>query len=147
MVLDSVTEAKKYYALHPRFQQAFEFINAYSGKFAPGKYVIDGDELFMSVVNGKLKKEEEARLEAHDRYIDIQVVLSGSERHGWKSRKECREVQTSYDAEKDILFYRDLPTSYVDVRAGEFVVFFPEDAHAPMIGKGEITKAIIKVRI
>ena len=147
MVLDSLATAEKYYALHPRFQQAFEFIGARAGELVPGKYPIDGENLFVSVVSGSLKPEKAAWLEAHDRYIDIQVVLSGGERHGWKSRAACREIKTAYDTEKDILFFNDAPTSYAEVRTGEFVIFFPEDAHAPMIGEGEITKAIIKVRV
>jgi len=33
------------------------------------------------------------------------------------------------------------------VPAGSFAVFFPEDAHAPMVSDGEVHKVILKVAV
>ena len=52
-----------------------------------------------------------------------------------------------YDESKDIIFYHDQPTSYVDLLPGDFVILFPEDGHAPFVGDGSpISKLIVKVR-
>ena len=59
----------------------------------------------------------------------------------------CQKPQGEYDAEKDIEFFEDVPDSYVTVLPGEFAVFFPEDAHAPLIGTGEVHKVVIKVPV
>ena len=50
-----------------------------------------------------------------------------------------------FDAEEDIRFFADRPQLFVGIRPGQFGVFGPEDAHAPMIGRGRIKKAVVKV--
>lgn len=36
---------------------------------------------------------------------------------------------------------------FFELCAGQFVIFLPEDVHAPGIGDGEIKKLVIKVKI
>lgn len=56
----------------------------------------------MKVTEGELKREEEASLEVHDKYIDVQVLIAGEvETMGWRERRECR-VPGPFDAEEDI---------------------------------------------
>jgi YhcH/YjgK/YiaL family protein len=52
-----------------------------------------------------------------------------------------------YNEEKDVQLYLDQPDTFFSLTDHQFVIFFPEDVHAPMIGEGEITKMVIKVRI
>lgn len=100
----------------------------------------------MKVTEEELKREEEASLEVHDKYIDVQVLIAGEvETMGWRERRECRVPRGPFDAEEDIRFFADRPQLFVGIRPGQFVVFGPEDAHAPMIGRGRIKKAVVKV--
>jgi len=64
---------------------------------------------------------------------------------GWSPRSRCQRPHDQYDAEQDIEFFGDTPDTYVTVHPSEFAVFFPDDAHAPLIGTGEIHKIVIKV--
>ena len=66
---------------------------------------------------------------------------------GWTSIEHCTNEIDSYNPEKDIIFYADKPTTYITVNPGEFVIFFPEDGHAPAIGNGPIKKAVVKVLV
>ncbi|MCK9201759.1 MAG: YhcH/YjgK/YiaL family protein, partial [Gallionella sp.] len=80
MILSALSQSSRYAALHPLFQRAFDYIrdtDLYA--LAPGRYPIVGDDLFaiVELVPGKTKAV--ARLEAHRRYIDIQLVLEGDE--------------------------------------------------------------------
>ncbi|RPH92172.1 MAG: DUF386 domain-containing protein, partial [Calditrichaeota bacterium] len=93
------------------------------------------------------KERSAARLEAHRKYIDIQYIISGADEMGWKAVKECQNIDAAYDEGKDIEFYRDVPMLWKTVPAGSFAIFFPNDAHAPMVGQGEIHKAVVKVLI
>ena len=52
-----------------------------------------------------------------------------------------------YDPEGDCALYADRPTSWLHLVPGQVAVFFPEDAHAPVIGEGKIRKMIAKVKI
>jgi uncharacterized protein, YhcH/YjgK/YiaL family len=148
MILDSLKNASAYYSLNPRFQKAFEYIMANDlTKAEPGKIVLDGDNLYISIAEIEGKKSEVAKLEAHKKYIDIQVVLCGQEKIGWTALENCTDETGPYNAEKDIVFYSNQPTTYITYNPGDFTIFFAEDGHAPAIGEGPIKKAIVKVLI
>jgi YhcH/YjgK/YiaL family protein len=146
MIHDSLNNAAICFSLNPRFQKAFEYIlNNDLSKVAPCKITLEGDNLYLSVAEIDGKKKDAAKVEAHKKYIDIQVVLSGQETMGWASIEHCKEEIDFYNPVKDIIFYKEKPTSYMTVNPGEFAIFFPEDGHAPAIGDGPIKKIIIKV--
>ena len=148
MILDSLDNAKKYFHLHPLFEKAFEYINTQNLQtIEAGKYEIDGKNLNASVSLKDGVKKEDAKFEAHNNYIDIQVCPAGSETIGWKPRKNCSEIKVDYNAEKDVIFYNDKPDTYFQLHERQFAIFFPEDVHAPMIGEGTIKKLVIKVKL
>ncbi len=148
MILDTLSNSDRYLSLHPGFAKAFEFIHSKDlAALEVGKYQIDGDLLHASVSLKDGVNTEDAKFEAHNNYIDIQVCPSGSEKIGWKPRKDCKEAKGEYNAEKDVIFYADKPQTYFDLSAGEFAIFFPEDVHAPMIGEGPIKKLVLKIKI
>ena len=90
----------------------------------------------------------ELLLEEDVEHIDIQVLLKGRERIGWLPRAQCQEPQAPYDKEKDVIFFEDTPASYVDLVPGDFVILYPEDAHAPLIGGGgAVSKLVVKIRL
>jgi biofilm protein TabA len=66
---------------------------------------------------------------------------------GWKPRSTCIAPRGEYNAEKDVLFYDDKPDMFFRLTDNQFVIFYPEDVHAPMIGEGMIKKLVIKVKI
>ena len=132
---------------NPWYAQALEYIrNTDLNSLENGKHAIDGDNLFVNIVDSKMKTPEEARLEVHDRYIDIQVPLSKAESFGVKPRSACTEPDGEFNAEKDILFYNDRDWETVTVEAGKAVTFDTDTAHAPLIGEGTMHKAIFKVK-
>ena len=148
MVLDSLINADKYARLHKSFSKAFEFIASQNLEtIEPGKYPIDGTDLHASVSSKDGVTEQEAKFEAHNNYIDIQVCPAGTEQIGWKPRDKCTNPKGEYNPEKDVLFYNDKPDTYFDLQQGQFAIFFPEDVHAPMIGQGPIKKLVVKVKL
>lgn len=133
---------------NPYYIEAMDFIRTHDlSLLAAGRYAIDGDNLYLNIVDAQMRPSVEARLEVHDRYIDVQVPLSSQETFGIKSRAECTEPDGSMDTEKDIMFFNDVIDTFVNVRPGEVMVFPPDTAHAPLIGEGHIRKAIFKVRV
>jgi biofilm protein TabA len=148
MIIDSLANADKYISLHPRFAKAFAFIKEQDlAHIEAGKYPNDGTELHASVSNKDGVAAADAKFEAHDHFIDIQVCPSGSEKIGWSPREKCATVKTPYNAEKDVTFFGDRPDTYFQLHEGQFAIFYPEDVHAPMIGEGPIRKLVVKVRI
>lgn len=136
-----------YYALAPRIEKAFKlFAEVDWTKAEAGKMELDGKEIFANVQERGLKTKEEAKLEVHDKYIDIQILISGSEEaFGWADRSTLTQPKEAFNAEKDIQFFEDEPQTYYTMRPGQFTILLPEDAHAPLVGEGTIRKVILKV--
>src|SRR5690242_19432895 len=149
MIIDSLSNAEKYFCVHPLFAKAFEYIKLNINTIKAGNYEIVGDELRAIVSNkrGKTMEESSSKFECHDKNIDIQLCINGKEKIGWKPRHTCMRQKGKYDPAKDVIFYRDAPDMYFQLIDQQFAIFFPEDLHAPMIGEGWIKKIVIKVKI
>jgi biofilm protein TabA len=148
MILDSLENAVKLETIHPLFKQAFDFLrNTNLIQLQPGKIQLDGDILTVSIMLINGKTPEVAKIETHQRYIDIQYVIEGTETMGWIPIKKAITPLDAYQAEKDIQFFADKPETYFEVGEGEFTVFFPDDGHAPGIANDKIKKAVIKILV
>jgi biofilm protein TabA len=146
MILGALSEAHRYVGLHPRFDRAFEFLaRADLAALPPGRQAVDGDLLYVSIDVTEGRSREGARLEAHRRYIDIQYTIDGAEEIGWLPLAACRAPRGAFDPDKDVVFFDDRPAAWLAVAAGRFAIFFPEDAHAPLGGRGLLRKAIVKI--
>ena len=88
----------------------------------------------------KPKRKENAKLEIHKDYIDIQIPLSGTEIMGYTAAQDCLPVDAPYNAEKDITFFEGLAEDYIAVKPGMFAIFFPQDGHAPGITPDGVKK-------
>jgi YhcH/YjgK/YiaL family protein len=148
MVLDMLTCASRYVVLHPAFARAFRFLGDTDLEPLPtGRTPIDGDDLFVIIDRKDGRGRDGARLEAHRRYIDIQYTLHGEEEIGWRPLAACAAAAGPFDDTKDIVFFEDAPASWLSVPRGSFAIFFPEDAHAPLAGRGALVKAIVKIAV
>jgi YhcH/YjgK/YiaL family protein len=148
MILDTLTQADRYHTLHPLFARAFEFLRGTDLlALAPGRHTVQGEELFAIVEACAGRTRAEAKLECHRRYIDIQLVLEGIDEMGWKPLTECAAPITDHDTARDIRFFDDVPSSWVATPAGSFCIFFPADAHAPLVSDGMIRKVVMKIAV
>ena len=148
MILDILENANQYLELNKGFKKAFEFLLRKDLRELPAeKYEIDGERIYAIVSRGPGRKREDALLETHIKYIDIQLVLAGEDEMGWKSKSSCRQPTIEYDSEKDVQLFKDMPDVWLPCRSNTFAVFFPEDAHMPMISSGEVHKVVVKVAV
>lgn len=147
MILSALSQSDRYAALHPQFALVFDYIrNTDLYALLPGRYLIAGEDVFAIVEHVPARTREMARLEAHRRYIDIQLVLDGDEQMGWKPLADCYNPVSEHSVEKDIGFFHDAPASWIPTPPDHFCIFFPEDAHAPLVGTGQIRKVIFKIK-
>ena len=147
MIADSLSEASRYVVLHPLFGKALSYVADNYDTLEEGCYRLDGDRFTVNVEAVDMRSRNDSLLEAHNRYIDIQLPLSGRESYGWRDRASCCDSR-GYDTERDVEFFDDAPQDYISVEPGQFVVFFPSDAHAPLVGRaGKIKKCVIKIRV
>jgi YhcH/YjgK/YiaL family protein len=147
MILDTLDNAAKYAGLKDGLAEAFGFLGQPGlGDLDEGKYEIAGDRVFAIVARENGRQVSDAELEGHRKYIDVQYIISGNESMGWKAR-EGLVNSVDYDDEKDLEFFEGEPDSIAQIPAGSFAVFFPTDAHLPLIGDGPIHKVIVKVAV
>jgi len=146
MIIDTLENLAFYASLNPLFSRVAEYINSNDlSAHEPGKVEIEGKDLFVNYAVAKGKTIEAACIESHDKMIDIQIPLSCPETMGYTPRKDLPEAE--YNAEKDITFYPGNAQEYITIYPGQFVIFFPQDGHAPCVSEEEaIQKVIFKVK-
>ena len=117
MVVDRLENIEKYASLNPLFAQAIEFLKSHDlNALEVGKTELKGKELLVNVAQTKPKTKEDAKLETHRDFIDIQIPLSGTEIMGYTAAKDCVPADAPYNAEKDITFFSGLAESYIEVK-------------------------------
>ncbi len=149
MIIDSLKSFEKYLNIHPSFQKVYDFISGTDlHKLELGKHIIEENNLWCKVTQQEGKSFDDLpKLEVHDSFIDIHILLTGSEIIGFRDRVKCSGVEAKYDEMNDIAFLDEEAEVFVNCGVDNFVICFPKDAHSPMIGDGIIRKAIIKVRV
>lgn len=149
MILDWLTNAPLYENLSPRLAEGFKFLRSADLKNLPaGRTDIAGDKVFALIQDYPTKPVEQGFWESHRRHIDIQYVVSGTERIGHAPVQSLR-VTDPFDDAKDLIKYAG-HGDWLTLRATQFTVFFPHDAHMPGIESGAITpvrKVVIKVAV
>ncbi|MCR8631690.1 YhcH/YjgK/YiaL family protein [Paenibacillus radicis (ex Xue et al. 2023)] len=150
MIIDHINNASLYYGLNGKFAAAFQYLQEHAlDGMDPGKYEIQGSELFLMIQSYDTRRQEEGFWEAHRSYIDIQIMLEGTERMGYAYAGHLTTTEDHLD-EKD---YKVLEGDggFVDVKEHCFVIFYPDDAHMPCLaaayGSAPVKKAVFKVKI
>lgn len=150
MIIDRLEHASRYYSINARIEAAFRYLQTTDlYNIAPGKYAIDGDNLFAIVQEYDTMDSATEQMEAHRRYIDVQYMISGAELVG-HALLDGHTVAKEYDAEADFMLYADAPSFFTLMDAGTFMVFYPTDLHMPCIKDGDIAKVkkvVVKVLI
>ena len=147
MVIDTLEHLEDYVSLNPLFKDVVDFLKKNNLENLPeGKHEIKGEDLFVNITTVKGKEPADAELEYHKKMIDIQIPLSGAETYGYNPLADLPEVE--FDVANDIAKVPGMPAqSYVTCMPGMFVIFFPQDAHAPCISmESQLKKAIFKVK-
>ncbi len=143
--------AVSYYKNRERWDKAFSFLKTSDLQSLELKrYDIDGNNLYAPVSEYMTKNEEDARYEAHRKYIDIQYIISGKELMGVAPISQKKETLEPYDSEKDIEFLTVTGGENHLALPDRFFIFFPEDAHRPGLKDGEnspVRKIVVKVKV
>jgi YhcH/YjgK/YiaL family protein len=148
MVIDQLKNAALYLGTHPRIGEAFRYLQKTDfSKVEPGRYEIDGTNVFALVQQYDTKAKKKGRWETHRKYIDVQYVFSGMELFGYADTERLESV--AYDEGKDFHEWKG-NGDFLQVPAGTFLILFPQDAHMPGISVSAsqpVKKIVMKVFI
>ena len=146
MIIDNLTNSEKYIALHKDFKLVFDFLKENNLETMNcGKNIqLRGEEVFFNLDEYETKTTQ--KLEAHKKYIDIQVVITGEEYMGY-TNIDNTTVSEEYDEKRDVMFLNGNVDKVLATNKN-FIVFYPEDAHMPALSVNEpkkVKKAIFKI--
>ena len=150
MIRDKIDHLNRY-AL-PKTDAILKFIDEHDCINLPdGENVIQGQELFVRVMSYVPKPATENRFETHLVYADVQYLVSGAEIMQTASMKDLIPL-TEYDSKGDYRFFKvSGETTDLIVQAGEFTIFYPNEAHRPSClydgYKDLVKKLVFKVKI
>jgi YhcH/YjgK/YiaL family protein len=143
--------ALSYFKNKERWEKAFDFMKDMDlAKLELKRLDIDGDNLYVIPSEYNTKNPEDARYEAHRKYIDIQYVVSGKELIGIAPLASQDTILQQYDAAKDIEFLSVKNGLSIEATPEKFFIFFPEDAHEPGLKidtNTPVRKVVVKVKI
>ena len=113
-----------------------------------GNYPLPDESVYF-IVNDKTELKENRRSEIHHKYLDVQLILEGTETFGY-SEYPLLSIEDDYLEEKDIAFSNDVQDEqFVTLEAGEFIIFNPKQPHRPLVAVNDkpaaVKKLIIKV--
>ncbi|MDO5401860.1 MAG: YhcH/YjgK/YiaL family protein [Eubacteriales bacterium] len=125
---------------------------------APGKFNIelDGIPMILQVLDLTTAPRNELRPEIHRKYVDVQLLASGGPELAafYDDDKSSFIDEDLLDTERDILFYKNRPTSFegaIPMTVGTYAMYFPWDIHVPACQvydtPEKIRKIVIKVPI
>ena len=143
MITDNLKNIDLYFNIP---EDAKKFIRNLSSDIALGRYILSDDN-YANVESYSTKSLSCAKYEAHEKYIDIQILLTGQEKI-YYCEKDILTFDTQYDSQKDIAFYKEaVKGNFVELDGSNFVMLFPHEAHAPQVSAGDVSEKVLKVVI
>lgn len=149
MIFGNIHNLKEFPFLEEKIKECFEYAKNHNlVSYEEGSHEIDGERLFVNIVEYTTTKPEERFWEAHKNYLDVHVMLQGTEQIDLNF---IQNMDVKEFVEKDdFLPMNGDKNSSVILREGDFLICYPSDGHRTAVAVQEpekIKKAIFKVRI
>ena len=146
MIIDHIDNIMNYETLLPGLRNGMAFLRSLT-KFDVGRYEFEGG--YFIIQKGVTKSVSEKTFEAHREYIDVQILLDGSEEVAWGDIRKLTAV-TPYNAEKDAQRFNGSHDHMMKLTAGMFYAAFPQDGHLPNShteAEQNYTKVVMKLPV
>jgi len=152
MIVTDLVHIEKQVLIDQGLKKAIDFLRQLAPKdLREGKIEIDGQHVFALLQQYETITVDTPKFEYHQKYIDVQYIVSGEEVIGWLPAEQMT-ITEPYDPDKDICF-GTAPKGQitpVHLRAGQLAVLYPEDGHAPKLAvtkPSQVFKIVIKVAV
>lgn len=140
----------KYDLTEKKFQTALAFLKREDLADLPEGWIELDNGVRASVQHYTTMDAATLDFETHEKFFDVQYLIEGVELIGVVGREGLVE-KTPYDSTNDVTFYEEpVLSGAVLLRAGDYVILAPEDAHKPRCLAGEampVKKIVLKVPV
>ena len=146
MILDYMKNYRMYNSLVSNLEEGMTFVNTLLDK-PEGRYEAEHG-IYAMVQIGVTSDIGKDRMESHEKYLDVQYLVSGKERLGFTKNTGDYQI-AEHIKERDLIFYQSVEDEgWIESRPGCFCIFFPSDIHRPECISGEsmkLRKVVVKV--
>ena len=147
MIVDNLDNIMFYHSMVPHLAAGMAAMEALGGNPEVGRYEFDGG--YFMVQKGSTRPMTEGTFEAHRKYVDVQIIVEGSEEVAWADLRDLH-TEIPYDPEKDAERLSGSPDHVMKMSAGMFYMAFPHDGHKPVSHTKEqqaYTKIVMKLPV
>lgn len=149
MIFGNINQKAAYGFLPEALKECFEYAGTHAlAVCEKGSHPIDGERLFVNIVEYETTTPENRFWEAHRKYLDVHLLLDGQEQIDLNFIENME--QKEFVDKDDFLPMEGPANSHVILRPGDFLICYPEDGHRTAVavdGPESIKKAIFKVLI
>lgn len=149
MIYDEIKNIGRYRGQSVWLDKAIDFLEKTDLKSLPmGRKEIDGNKVFLNVMEANAKREDELNFEIHKKYMDIQIDIEGKE--GIQIGFDIQKVIETYSEDRDIGMVHCDESIMCNLGKDKFIICMPEEPHKPGIATGENTylkKCVFKVAV
>ncbi len=140
MIYDKLEYVSKYRGISQNLDKAIDWLQNNSVDTLPlGRTEIDGESVFVNVMNAQTRSQQEAQFEVHEKYMDLQINLQGEERFA-TGDKTC-----DVTPETDVSLCQGKVQTEGNLGAGWFALFLAKEPHMPTLNPADTAVGVKKV--
>lgn len=151
MIIDTIENLVRYKGLSPNIDQAIDYIRATDLNEMPlGHTAVSGECVhFNHFQYMTVEKAEDSLFEAHKKYLDLHVILSGQEFVAVAPIEALEHVEERPD--EDSVMYRGEAAFRFPITTGQFVLLYPGEGHLPRLSingvNTDVNKVVFKIQV
>ena len=153
MIVGSLENISTQVHQHPNIRAALAYLQDLNPtQIEDGRYPINDPAIFAIFQSYMTENPPEiVEVEGHRKFIDIYLMLEGSEQVGWIPTDRLGDLP-EYDSAGDVwkMNVDKAQLSFVALEEGDAGILFPEDAHAAQFAvrsPGHARKVVMKVAV
>lgn len=149
MIYGNLKYINEYSLLNDNILKCFEYARCNNlCEYEKGSYQINGNRLLVNIAEYETEDSKNRFWEAHKKYIDVHLILSGSERIDTAFVDDADLKK--YSSDEDFQSLSAVAGASVILKKNDFLICFSHDCHMTSIAAGKpsnVKKAIFKVLI
>lgn len=149
MICDELKNIGRYRGIFANLDTAVNFLeHAVLSELPMGKTVIDGEKVFVNVMEANAAEREEIAFEIHKRYMDIQIDIAGTE--AIEIGMRLPDADEQYDETTDFGTVDCSDAFYCIMGKGRFIICMTDEPHRlgiRAVADPYLKKCVVKVMI
>ena len=121
MIFSSIKNHDVFETYPDAIKKALDYLASHDfAAMEPGVYEIQGKEIYAQVFDAVTVEPDTKKAESHEKYLDVQYLVSGKERLGFTKNTGDYQI-AEHIKERDLIFYQSVEDEgWIESRPGCF---------------------------